>query len=271
MGKFTVIPQNTFEALQLDAGVLLWNLDPLTGEFTDDDIICATTGGISVSCVPTYEDLGADVDNVPTAMKELQKLSGWTCTISTTSLGTSAGLIKLALGAADIEDLADGKYSIKPRADLKQTDFRDILWAGDKANGGAVVVKLLNALSTGGFTLKTSKNGKGQISITITGHVSIAAQKEVPMKFYSVDAEGVTYTITNTLTNVTNSNTATSIAENETYTGTLTADTGYTIDTVTVSMGGVNVTDTVYTAATGAISIPNVTGNVIITATATEE
>jgi len=51
-----------------------------------------------------------------------------------------------------------------------------------------VAVKLINALSTGGFSLQTTKNGKGQISLTITGHVSINAQDVVPMEFYSTDA-----------------------------------------------------------------------------------
>ena len=61
-----------------------------------------------------------------------------------------------------------------------------IWWVGDRADGGMVAVKLLNALSTGGFSLKTTKNGKGQTAVTIEGHVSMTAQKEVPMVFYSV-------------------------------------------------------------------------------------
>ena len=64
--KFTVIPENTFDELQLDAGVLLTTFDPATPVApADSAIICATTGGINVSCVPTFSDLGEDVDNVP--------------------------------------------------------------------------------------------------------------------------------------------------------------------------------------------------------------
>lgn len=183
MGKFTVIPQDTFTALQLDAGVLLKTFNPATAAApSDTDIICATTGGIEVSCVPTYSDFGEDVDNCPNNMKELKHLDGWECKMSTTSLGTSPELIKLALGAADISS-----NKITPRRDLEQTDFSDLWWVGDRADGGMVAVKLMNALSTGGFTLQTSKNGKGQISIEITGHVSMSAQSVVPMEFYSAD------------------------------------------------------------------------------------
>lgn len=183
MGKFTVIPQDTFTALQLDAGVLLKTFNPSTAAApSDEDIICATTGGISVSCVPTYSDFGEDVDNCPNNMKELKHLDGWDCKMSTTSLGTSPELIKMALGAADISG-----NKITPRRDLEQTDFSDLWWVGDRADGGMVAVKLMNALSTGGFSLQTSKNGKGQISIEITGHVSLNAQSVVPMEFYSAD------------------------------------------------------------------------------------
>ena len=193
MGKFTVIPQDTFDGLQLDARVLLNTFDPATPTAPDDeDIICATTGGITVACVPTFSDLGEDVDNVPNNMKELKHLDGWDTSFSTTSLGTSPALIKMALGCADIDGTDTSK--IVPRADLKQSDFSDIWWVGDRADGGMVAVQLKNALSTGGFSLQTTKNGKGQIALTITGHVSINAQKEVPMVFYSADPTGQTGT-----------------------------------------------------------------------------
>ena len=187
MGAFTVIPQSTFEALQLDAGILLKAFDPAKPSVKDEDIICATTGGINPVCKPNYSDLGEDVDNCPNNMKELKHLDSWDCSIAFTALGTSPELIKLALGAADIDGTNASK--IIPRADLAQTDFSSIWWVGDKANGGFVAIQLLNALSTEGFSLQTSKNAKGQIAVTLTGHVSVEAQKTVPMVFYSVDGE----------------------------------------------------------------------------------
>jgi hypothetical protein len=187
MGRFTVIPQDTFEALQLDAGVLLKQFDPSSvAAPADADIITATTGGITVTCTPTFSDLGEDVDNVTGNMKELKHLDSWACSLSTTALGTSPALIKFALGCADIDGTNSAK--IVPRADLAQTDFSSsIWWVGDRADGGVVAVELKNALSTGGFSLQTTKNGKGQTSVTIEGHVSINAQKTVPMVFYSID------------------------------------------------------------------------------------
>ena len=182
MGLFTVIPQDTFDGLQLDAGVLLKKFDPAkVAAPADDDIICATTGGINISCVPTYSDLGEDVDNCPTNTKELKHLDGWDCKMSFTALGTSPENIKLALGAATVSTT-----KVTPNRDLKQEDFSDIWWVGDRADGGVVAACLKNALSTGGFTLQTTKNGKGQVSVELTGHVSIEAQDTMPMEFYSI-------------------------------------------------------------------------------------
>ena len=188
MGMFTVIPQSTFEEMQLDAGVLLNTFDPANpAPPADSAIICATTGGITISCVPTYSDFGEDVDNCPNNMKELKHLDSWECTVETNSLGTSPELIKLALGAADI----NGSTKIVPRRDLAQTDFAHIWWVGDRADGGLVAVKLINALSDGGFSLATTKNGKGQTTLTLKGHVSINAQSVVPMEFYSIGGSGL--------------------------------------------------------------------------------
>ena len=89
------------------------------------------------------------------------------------------------MGAADIDSVDTTK--ITPRRDLAQTDFSDIWWVGDRADGGCVAIQLKNALSTGGFTIQTTKNGKGQVSVELTGHVSINAQSVVPMVFYSIN------------------------------------------------------------------------------------
>lgn len=186
MGVATQIPSDTFEALQMDAGVILKKYDinkPF--DIKPEDIVTATTGGIQATCQPTYSDMGEDIDNCPTNVKELKHLDGWACSLAGTGLGTSKEAIRMSLGAADVD--ADSG-AIIPRNSLKQSDFEDDLWwVGDKANGGLVAIDLKNALSTDGFSLQTTKSGKGQVSFTMTGHYSVEKQDEVPMVFYSID------------------------------------------------------------------------------------
>ena len=234
MGTYTKISSTAFEEMQLDAGILLNNFNIASPNVTDSDIICATTGGINASCVPTFEDIAEDVDNAPNNMKEYKKLSSWECKLSTTALATSADFIQKTIGAGDTTDgttykastdtsVVAGKtyytrsgtspnytysvvasptgnpstsnyyeidtvqYTVKPRRDLSSSDFSDIWWVGDRADGGFLAIKLINALSTAGFTLQTTKNGKGNVSVEFTGHFSSANQTEVPMVFYSVE------------------------------------------------------------------------------------
>lgn len=75
------------------------------------------------------------------------------------------------------------------------------------------------------------------------------------------------YTITNNLVNVETNNLASSIEVNSEYSALLRPTDGYELTDVTVTMGGVNVTDIVY--ADAEINISPVTGNIVINAVAT--
>ena len=87
----------------------------------------------------------------------------------------------------------------------------------------------------------------------------------------TLDGTSVTsYSVTNNLTNVSTSNSGETVSAGVPYSATLTAVTGYTLNggTVKVTMGGADITATAYTASTGKIVIDNVTGNIVITASA---
>lgn len=75
-----------------------------------------------------------------------------------------------------------------------------------------------------------------------------------------------TKTITYNLSHVSSSNATASIESGQSYTTTLTTTGSYALNTVTVTMGGVDITSTAYSS--GTVSIPSVTGNIVITATA---
>lgn len=247
MGRFTKISQDAFEGMQLDAGMLLTTFDPVNpSEPADEEIICATTGGIKPSCVPTYSDLGEDVDNVPNNMKEFKHLDGWECKMEFTSLGTSPKSIRLALGCADID--SNNPSRIVPRRDLKQSDFSDLWWVGDRADGGFVAIKLINALSDGGFSLQTTKNGKGQVACSIMGHVSIDAQDVMPMEFYSVDPDPDALYINLNKARV-------SVAEDDTVSLTASATSGATVEWASTDTDVATVVDGVVTGVAEGVCV----------------
>ena len=76
-----------------------------------------------------------------------------------------------------------------------------------------------------------------------------------------------TYIITNNLTNCTTNNNANSISANSSYSATISANSGYTLGSITVTMSGNNITSSAVSGSN--ISINSVTGDVVITASAT--
>ena len=118
--------------------------------------------------------------------------------------------------------------------------------------------KVLNSVivEMGGVDISSSAVSGGDISIVkVTSDVTITAIASVP---------SVTYTVTRNLTNVASSNTANSIAENASYTTTLSPTGGYKkLGTITVTMGGADISSSAVSGNN--ISIAKVTGNIVIT------
>lgn len=186
--KFTKIPSDAFQKLQINAGILTTDFTPATGTIGEAGQIGATTGGVNFIATQTYSDFGEDIDNCPKNMKELKKLDSWEAKITGTFVNADTAIAKRLCGAADIGTTDTTK--VTPRNDLKDADFADIWLVGDysdkngETNGGFIAIKLLNALSTGGFQLKTADKSKGQFAFEFTGHYSMSAQDTVPFEIY---------------------------------------------------------------------------------------
>ena len=183
--KYTKIPETTFKNIQLNAGVLLSAFNPESATVANESIIGATTGGVNFTATPTFSDYGEDIDNCPKNMKELKKLDSWDINMSGTYVTVDTNAVKSLVGAADVSG-----NKITPRNDLKLTDFTDVWWVGDysdqngETNGGYVAIHMMNALSTGGFAIQSSDNGKGNFAFTYTAHYSMDAQDTVPFEVY---------------------------------------------------------------------------------------
>lgn len=186
--KFTKIPFDAFQKLQINAGILTTDFTPATGTIGEAGQIGATTGGVNFTATPTYSDFGEDIDNCPKNMKELKKLDSWEVKMTGTFVNADTAIAKRLCGAADIGTTDATK--VTPRNDLKDADFDDIWLVGDysdkngETNGGFIAIKLLNALSTGGFQLQTADKSKGQFAFEFTGHYSVSAQDIVPFEIY---------------------------------------------------------------------------------------
>lgn len=119
--------------------------------------------------------------------------------------------------------------------------------------------------STGVITTYTLSGALNEGTSTIT----VTYQGESDTFDVVVTSAYTYYTVSNALTYCTNSNDATRIREDQTYVATLTPNTGYefTSESITITMGGVDVTSTAFDLSDGSITIVP-TGNISIIAVA---
>lgn len=186
--KFRKIPEATFKNIVLNAGVLLSSFTPATPTVDDANILGATTGGINFTATPSFTDFGEDIDNCPKNMKELKKLDSWEVKLTGTFITSNTSLIAMLMGAGDVGTSDTTK--VTPRVDVASADFKDLWFVCDYSdkngenNGGFCAIKIINALSTGGFSMQSADKGKAQFSFEFTGHVSMSAQTVVPFEVY---------------------------------------------------------------------------------------
>ena len=189
-----------------------------------------------------------------------QDLSGYAKKAKTLSgYGITDGATKEEVNNLS-QEIVDHKTEVDDELDgMKVTIVQEVLaqLGGDsnsvfgKVNEDGTIT-ITTDLETGDYTLMY-ENEDG--SLTEVGTITVG---EV----------AVYYSIARTLTACTSNKSATNIEEGTSWTETITANDGFELSNVTVTMGGVNVTSSVY--SNGVITILEVTGDIVITATATE-
>lgn len=193
--KFTTIATDAFQKFQLNAGIILTEFDPTSPTVDKTKILFATSGGAKFTAEPEFSDYGEDVDNVPANTKELKVLESVTVTMSGTAKTADTAAAKRLMAAADVSG-----NKITPRADLEAADFSDLWWVGDYSDinndkaatgtggtdgtAGFMAIKLINALSTGGFQLQSNDKGKSDFEFEFTGHYTISDMTKVPYEVY---------------------------------------------------------------------------------------
>lgn len=192
MAKFTQIPTDTFKKLQLGAGLLATKFDPATGEVDKANIVGATSGGVSFEATPSFTDFGEDIDNCPKNTKELKKLDSWEAKMSGTLITMDTKAAVSVIGTAAVA--SDDQTKVVPSNSVDVKDFKDLWWVGDYSDvnddgssvgkAGFIAIKLINALSTGGFKIQSGDKAKGMFEFEYTGHYSIENTDIVPFELY---------------------------------------------------------------------------------------
>lgn len=270
-----------------DGGTVRYGLLYRSGELNaQDESLLIEELGINTECdltadgVPAFPGKMRFIGHTSYAMYSLANTEAWRvnlrgifeavrygdpvvfhCAMGADRTGTLACVLEALLGVSQ-SDL-DKDYEL--------TSFYALRARNGNYQGGttdwAHLIAQIQALS--GSTFR-DKAVTFVLSLGFTA-AEINAYRRAMIDGTPADITGPTFTVTNSLSNCASSNSAGSIGINESYVATITAASGYTLDgaTVSITMGGTDITSTAYNG--GAISIPVVTGAIVISVSATKE
>jgi hypothetical protein len=200
--KFSQVREDVYKDIQLGAGILYSGdftfSGDNSGEIDKSAIIGTTSGGINFTATPNWVDFGDDLDNVPKNTIELKRCTYWDASLSGTFKSVDTALLGALLASDTITGQKETTLSVQTltpqhSGDILMVDYRkyDKLWfigdysaknSGDSA--GFIAVKMLNALSTGGFQIQTTDKEKGAFAFTFTAHYNLAEPDTVPFEAY---------------------------------------------------------------------------------------
>lgn len=194
----TGLRPETFDNLQLNAGVFLLNFDHaaindkaaleeavLAAMEGNTGVLGATIGGGNFNCTTEMRTIEADGMRYPFVGSTVNDM--WTVELSTTLKEVTADNFALALAAADVTKNG-GKTIISVRTDIKKTDYKQKLcWIGDTSKG-FVLIELDNALNTAGAAFTFSDKSEGTIPVTFKAHVAdLKSQGNAPCRVIFFD------------------------------------------------------------------------------------
>ena len=180
-GLTTPLREETFENLQLNAGIFIKNLDYSSVVDADalkvaiaaaitagTNIIGATRGGGSFTVTRDIREPEIDGRRYP--FKGGKFVDSADANLSTTMVEITAANLKLALGSGT-SSTSGKKTTIKLNTAIAGSDYIDSLtWFGDLADGRMVAITLKNALNTSDFSMTFSDKGEGTIPIELHAH-----------------------------------------------------------------------------------------------------
>lgn len=180
-GLTTPLRSETFENLQLNAGIFLKNLDYSSiadASALKTAIASAVTAGTTIlgatrgggTFVVTREIREPEVDGKRYSFVGGKFVDSCDARLTTTLVEVTANNVVLALGGATATT-SGKKTTIVMNTAIADADYvGNICWVGDLADRRMVLICLKNALNTADFSLTFTDKGEGTLGVELHAH-----------------------------------------------------------------------------------------------------
>ena len=200
-GLTTALRADTFDNLQLNAGVFLKNFT-LTGTgaptnagalktaivtaITAGNTLGATRGGGSFNV--TKDRRTPDIDGMRYPFKNGEFVDSSDAYLSSTLVEATPENFKLALASATMTKTGN-VTTIKMRTMPDDEDYlTNLVWVGDLADGRLVCIELLNALNTADLQFTFTDKNEGTMGVEFHAHQdAVDSYDEAPFTVYFFD------------------------------------------------------------------------------------
>lgn len=182
-GLTTALRKDTFDNLQLNAGVFLKNFTLTgTGAPTDKEtlktaVAAAITAGNTLGATRgggnfnvTRDVRRPDIDGIRYPWKGGTFVDSADAYLATTLVEASPDNFVVGLGSG-VKTTAGAKTTVKMNTMIADTDYlENLCWVGDIADGRLVVIVLYNALNTADFQFTFQDKNEGTIAVEFHAH-----------------------------------------------------------------------------------------------------
>lgn len=172
--KYSGFTAETPEKLLLDAGAFFKNFvigtDTFESAVAAGKLLGATQGGGTFSAIPTIRQI--DIDGIKGRAKGMNAIDQWVVTLTANIKEVSESVLVTSLTSGNSVVGTAGYKKITGNNYIELTDYiGNITWVGKLSGSDTpVIIQVLNALSTGGLTLKTQDKNEAVVALTFTGN-----------------------------------------------------------------------------------------------------
>lgn len=198
----TPLRKETYESLQLNAGITLVNFDLSQYDDAEDladaiddaiedetKLLGATRGGGTFTI--TRDIRQVEADGVRGRFKGSEIVDSADAYLSETLIEITPDHLKAVLGNVDIDDTKPDHIVMTMRTAFEDADYlQNVVWIGDTSKG-FVAIELLNALNTADFTFTFADKNEGTANVEYHAHQEDVDDNDaVPVKIHYLTGGG---------------------------------------------------------------------------------